>query len=70
MKALIHEIPGKRKQLCKVCGRKVQEKQSLENELHNCNEQYEKRKLQLQQAEIENKKKDEEIQRTKNKVIN
>ena len=51
-----------------MCGRKSEKKQNLEKELHQCLKQFEQRKIQLKQIELENKIKDEDIQRTKNKV--
>merc|ERR1719308_498433 len=68
LKAFLQQILS-RDSYCNVCGRKSEKEQNLEKELHQCLKQFEQRKIQLKQIELENKIKDEDIQRTKNKLL-
>ena len=53
---------------CQICGRSLQEKQSMEIELHQTIEQIERGNIGLKQMELEAKQKDTEIQRIRSKV--
>ena len=75
LKALLHHLLRKESrcsssssQGCQTCGKSLLEKQNLEIELHQTLEQIERGKIGLKQAELEAKRKDEEIQRIKSKV--
>ena len=75
LKALLHQIllresycSSTANKNCNICGRKSDKKHDLQKELHHCLKQFEQRKIQLKQVDLENERKDEDIQRTKNKV--
>ena len=53
---------------CKTCGRSLEEKKNIEIEFHQTLEQLERGKIGLKQAELEARRKDEEIQRIQSKV--
>jgi len=76
LKALLHQFLRKESrtnstgsQGCQICGRSLQEKQSMEIELHQTIEQIERGNIGLKQMELEAKQKDTEIQRIRSKLM-